>query len=92
MTRDNYRTDGLKPVTLGPKYALRLSHLREWHRLEAKCFSNACGNVALLDTAKLIRRWGIEMDPTRIEDKLRCSRCGNGLYNSLRIMRLRRNT
>jgi hypothetical protein len=90
MTWDRYHAHGLKPAMLVPKYALRLGNLREWHRLEAKCFSNACGNVALLDTAKLIRRWGVQMELTRVEDKLRCSRCGNGLYNSLRVMQLLR--
>jgi hypothetical protein len=88
MPRDEYRHDGLKPVILGPKYSVRLRDLRAWHRLEAKCFSDACGNVALLDTAKLVRRWGIQMELSRIEDKLRCGRCGNGLYNNLRVMQL----
>jgi hypothetical protein len=90
MRWEERRADGLRPVTLGPKYALRLRDLREWHRLEAKCFSDACGNAALLDTAKLVKRWGIQMQLSRIEDKLRCSRCGNGLYNHLRVMQLPR--
>jgi hypothetical protein len=77
---------------LGPRHALRLRDIREWHRPEAKCFSTACSNVALFDAAKLIRRWASIMELTRIEDKLRCSRCGNGLYNSLRVTQLPQNT
>jgi hypothetical protein len=90
MAWQEYRSDGLRPVILGAKYSLRLRDLRAWHRLEAKCFSDACGNVVLLDTAKLVKRWGIQMELSRIEDKLRCSRCGNGPYNNLRVMQLPR--
>jgi hypothetical protein len=70
MRWEEHRADGMRTDTLGPKFALRLSHLREWHRLEARCFSDACGHTALLDTKRLIRRCGIQMDLRRIEDKL----------------------
>jgi hypothetical protein len=31
---------------IGPKYAIRLGDLREWHRIDVKCFR--CGRVGVL--------------------------------------------
>jgi hypothetical protein len=34
-----------EPDVIGPKYALRLADLREWHCIEVKCFN--CGRVGV---------------------------------------------
>jgi hypothetical protein len=34
-----------EPDVIGPKYALRLADLREWHCIEVKC--SACGRIGL---------------------------------------------
>jgi len=35
-----------EPNGIGPKYAIRLGDLREWHQIEVRCFS--CGRVGVL--------------------------------------------
>ena len=44
-----------EPDVIGPKYAIRLGDLREWHRIEAKCFN--CRRVGVLypDRLKKLR-------------------------------------
>lgn len=37
---------GDEPEVIGPKYAIRLSDLCEWHRIEVKCFK--CGRIGKL--------------------------------------------
>jgi hypothetical protein len=46
---------GSEPEVLGPNYAIRLGDLREWHRIEARCFR--CGRVGVLypDRLKTMR-------------------------------------
>ncbi len=66
-----------------PKYAVRLSDLRNWHLLTAKCL--ACGHRARMRMWQLtIGRW----DDTKlldVEKWLRCMRCGNRGTNRIYV-------
>jgi predicted nucleic-acid-binding Zn-ribbon protein len=73
----------------GPKYAIRLSDLREWHIVTVTCFK--CRYEAELTAGFL--KW--ERPPhtylTELERKLRCSHCGNREGNTLAVRAAPRN-
>jgi hypothetical protein len=68
---------------IGPKYAIRLADLREWHVVTATCFQ--CQRQARLPATTLA--W--ERPPytylTELERKLRCTQCGNRQGNTLSV-------
>ena len=99
------------PEVIGPKWTIRLGDLREWHRIEVRCFR--CDRVGVLDPDRLRRlriaqlkrknRWAPSSDNywreminnqrvAEFEALLRCTECGNPTNNSLRVMKLPRNT
>jgi len=43
-----------EPDVIGPKYAIRLGDLREWHRIDVRCFR--CGRVGVLYPDRLKRQ------------------------------------
>jgi hypothetical protein len=96
-----------EPEVIGPKYQIRFSDLREWHRIEVRCFR--CERVGVLypDRLKKLRiaqlkrkrRWAPKDDDywdemlkhervADLEERLRCTDCGNRLHNSMRILKL----
>ena len=74
---------------IGPKYAIRLADLREWHIVTATCFR--CRHQVEL-TAGFVS-W--ERPPhtylTELERKLRCTRCDNRQNNTLSVRLAPRN-
>ena len=68
---------------IGPKYAIRLDDLRHWHIVTARCFK--CSHETEF-TGDFIA-W--ERPPHTflmgLEPKLRCTRCGNRVGNTLSV-------
>ena len=74
---------------IGPKYAIRLGHLRAWHIVTARCFK--CRHETKF-TGDFIA-W--ERSPhtylTELQPKLRCTRCQNRVGNTLNVRVVSRN-
>ena len=73
----------------GPKYAIRLSDLREWHIVTVTCFK--CRYQAELTAGFLIWERPPQTYLTELERKLRCTRCGNRERNTLSVQHVSRN-
>ena len=75
----------------GPRYALRLGDLRQWHVIEVRCFK--CGKEGTVYPAVLLKggRWTEHTRLVELEPRFRCRACGNRFGNSWNIMRLSRN-
>ena len=78
----------IKPVSLGPRYAVRLEDLGRWHRFEAIC--SQCSNRVIINPEKLRPRCPGYTRVVELEKKLRCTSCGNRQGNSLKVGRLTR--
>lgn len=74
---------------IGPKYAIRLSDLCEWHILMARCFR--CERQVRLTLPMLTFGRHPSTFLTKLEEKLRCTRCGNRANNSISVRRMPRN-
>lgn len=62
-------------IPLGPRYALRLRDLRQWHILQITC--SRCRNVGTVALPPLLQRWP---EHTRLVDlaaHFRCTQCGH---------------
>lgn len=75
--------------TLGPRYAVRLGELRQWHILRATCVR--CRHVGIVEPTRLRCRWSEHTRLIELERKLRCTKCGNCIENGLQVARLLRN-
>ena len=80
-----------KNEALGPRYALRLGDLRQWHVIEVRCFK--CAKEGTVYPAVLMKggRWTEHTRLVELEPRFRCRACGNRFGNSWNIMRLSRN-
>jgi hypothetical protein len=74
---------------IGPKYAIRLSDLREWHLVTVTCFK--CRYHAELAASFLTWERPPHTYLTELERKLRCSHCGNREGNTLVVRAAPRN-
>ena len=76
---------------LGPRHAVRLGDLRQWHVIEVRCFK--CRNEGTVYPAVLLKtgRWTKHTRLVELEPRFRCRSCGNRFGNSWNIMRLSRN-
>jgi hypothetical protein len=77
-----------KNIILGPRYAVRLRDLREWHGLELTCFK--CRHVGTVAPAALQQRWGEHTRVAELEPRMKCTACGNKQFNSWRVTQLPR--
>ena len=76
----------MKPIVLGPKYAIRLGDLKPWHIITVKCWR--CPRKGLVDPEDL-RDWIDDRESIiKIEDRFRCKGCGNKVFNSWQVMDL----
>lgn len=75
-------------IRIGPKYAIRLSDLADWHRLQATCFR--CRHTTVIDPAIFRGRYTGDTRLLEIEEKLRCQQCGNRYANNLSVGRMPR--
>ena len=75
-------------ITLGPRYAVRLEDLREWHVLEVQCF--ACRHIGVVYPSRLQKRWPGHTRLKDLEPKFRCTKCGNRSDNTWQVMQLPR--
>lgn len=82
--------DELVPEAIGPKYALRIHDLRNWHVLQVTCWK--CGHLSLVYPSRLRQRWSGYERLMDIERKFRCTKCGNRHDNAWQVFRLPRNT
>ncbi|MGP1253407.1 hypothetical protein ABWI00_04720 [Algihabitans albus] len=78
----------IENIRLGPKYAIRLRDLADWHRFQATCLR--CRHTSIVDPATLRRRWDEYTRIVDLEPKLRCRACGNRSGNSLSVGQLTR--
>ena len=78
----------LQPVTLGPKYQVRVGDLREWHVLQVTCWQ--CGHSSEIYAARLKKRWSDYERLIDLEARLRCVKCRNKDGNSWQVYRLPR--
>lgn len=76
-------------ANIGPKYAIRLSDLRDWHIVTATCFR--CRHQVELTTGFLTWERSPHAYLTELERKLRCTRCGNRDGNMLSAQMAPRN-
>jgi hypothetical protein len=74
---------------IGPRYAIRLGELREWHIVTARCFR--CGHHARLGNDFLTWERSPHAYLADLERKLRCTRCGNRRDNTLSVSAASRN-
>ena len=74
---------------IGPKYAIRLADLREWHIVTATCFR--CRHQTELSAGFLAWERVPHTYLTDLERKLRCTRCGNRQGNTLSVRLVPRN-
>jgi hypothetical protein len=74
---------------IGPKYAIRLADLREWHIVTATCFQ--CRHQTELTAGFLTWERSPHAYLTELERKLRCTRCGNRKDNTLSVRLVPRN-
>ena len=74
---------------IGPKYAIRLADLREWHIVTATCFR--CRHQTELTAGFLTWERPPHTYLTDLERKLRCTRCGNRQDNTLSVRLVPRN-
>jgi hypothetical protein len=73
----------------GPKYAIRLRDLRQWHRITARCFQ--CSHTYEFTADFLAWERSPHSFLTELEPKLRCTRCGNRKGNTLEVRAMPRN-
>lgn len=71
-----------------PKYALRLGDLQPWHVLQVTCFR--CRHAATVSPAPLPHHYGEHPRVAELEDKIRCTECGNGDGNSVKVYKVGR--
>ena len=74
---------------IGPKYAIRVGDLHEWHIVMARCFK--CGYQARIGSDVLAWERPPHTHITELERKLRCTRCGNRTGNTLSVTTVPRN-
>lgn len=74
---------------IGPKYAIRLRDLREWHRVTARCLQ--CSHAVEFGGDFLAWERPPTTFLTELEPKLRCTRCGNRQGNTLAVRMVSRN-
>ena len=74
---------------IGPKHAIRLADLREWHVVTATCFK--CGYQGQLTAGYLAWDRPPHTYLTELEPKLCCTRCHNRAGNKLSVRRMPRN-
>jgi len=70
---------------LGPRYALTLARLRDWHVLEATCWH--CRHSGTINPAWLRQRYAAATLLRDLMPRLVCTHCGNRESNTLEIMR-----
>lgn len=70
-------------ANLGPKYAIRLGDLRNWHVLTAVC--SACRHQRQVRLWQLKARHPDHVWLTDIERRLRCMRCGHRRNNTVLV-------
>lgn len=87
---------------IGPKWEIRFRDLNGWHRIEVRCFR--CEHVREFapETLKQLRLGQLQRKQARdarrlqhervaeMEDRMRCSRCGNRVNNSAQVVKLPR--
>jgi hypothetical protein len=76
-------------ANIGPKYAIRLRDLRQWHRITARCFR--CSHTYEFTADFLAWERPKHTRLTELEPKLRCTRCGNHQGNTLAVRAMSRN-
>jgi hypothetical protein len=74
---------------VGPKYAIRVGDLREWHIIIATCFK--CGHNDRLMAGALAWERSPHTKLGDLERKLRCTHCGNRADNTLSVRMMPRN-
>jgi hypothetical protein len=93
---------------LGPKWQIRFRDVNGWYRIEVRCFRcehvrefapEALKQLRIRQLqrkqARDARRLREEIEHERVadlEDRMRCSKCGNGVNNNLSVFKLPRNT
>ena len=70
---------GVKPKPGGAK----IGDLPQWKNLSAICV--ACQKRTPLDRRAIERRYGAQVDPREIAERLTCSACGNATGNRIEI-------
>lgn len=85
-------------VVLGPKYAVRLVDLREWHQLWIHCWGCRKHTAVLkpkLILAQIRRRspsLAATIDLKEMEQRMRCSECGAKACCWIKVVMMERNT
>jgi hypothetical protein len=74
---------------VGPKYAIRVADLRDWHVITAQCFR--CGHQSRLKADFLAWERAPFTKLVDLERKLRCIQCGNRTDNTLSVRMMPRN-
>lgn len=66
-----------------PRYAIRVEDIGPELILSAQC--QRCKHVGDVDRGHMIARWGDRSFMAKLDDRLRCSQCGNRTYNAMVI-------
>jgi DNA-directed RNA polymerase subunit RPC12/RpoP len=74
---------GEQRANIGPKYAVRLSDLRPYYKLTASC--PFCGHRRHMRLWQLRAGQNEHTPLTRIEERLRCMRCGSRGYATVLV-------
>jgi hypothetical protein len=78
----------LENIVLGPRYAVRLRDLREWHVIKVTCAQ--CQHEGTVTTSLLTRHRPEYTRLVDLERCFRCTQCGNREENHWQIVQLPR--
>ena len=78
----------LENMVLGPRYAVRLRDLREWHLIRVTCAQ--CRHEGTVTASLLARRQPEYTRLVELETRFRCTQCGNREENHWQIVQLSR--
>ena len=73
---------------IGPRYALRVERLRQWHVVRVTC--DMCQHVGAIEAQVLIRKWPPYIRLVDLARRFRCERCGNRAGNRWEVCRMKR--
>ncbi len=76
---------GYVDITLGPKYAVRISDMQSNDGMRLTCL--ACDHVGIIPVGVLLSRWPAYQRLQDIEAKFPCGKCGNQEGNSWQTVR-----